>query len=320
MKRRGRPRAPGLTPRETQVLALIRAGRSNREIAEELGISLQGVKYHVTEILGKLGVDSRKAAAGWEPGATRRWGFAPVVVWRSFAEGALAVMSPKVIAAPIGGLLALGIVFGVILTESDEQTAAPAAVLTAEPTATPEVPPICEQTDCMFAREIRTEVSSLEEAAGIATFQPRLPAYIPEGFDESRMMHTRPGPMTAVRADGSWEEGPFAADPYYDTVWAIYTNDEGGRLTVQQGYYQVAPTGWWDIAPEGMRGTVELRGTELRWIKGGRNRLRSGSPTVTEAFDQFRVAGTTAVTSCIGPWVLSRSTPGRSHLVARGVM
>ncbi len=66
MTRRGRPPTPGLlTPRETQVLALIREGLSNREIAEALGISLQGVKYHVTEILGKLGVSSREEAAAW---------------------------------------------------------------------------------------------------------------------------------------------------------------------------------------------------------------------------------------------------------------
>jgi glutamate racemase len=60
MQRRGRPRHPGLfTARERQVLALLRRGFSNREIAARLGISAAGAKYHVAEILSKLGAGSR---------------------------------------------------------------------------------------------------------------------------------------------------------------------------------------------------------------------------------------------------------------------
>jgi len=47
------------------VLALIREGLTDREIAARLGISLDGVKFHVSEILGKLGVTSRNEAARW---------------------------------------------------------------------------------------------------------------------------------------------------------------------------------------------------------------------------------------------------------------
>ena len=66
MKRRGRPPHPDvLTPRQWQVLALIREGLTDREIAQRLGISLDGVKFHVSEILGKLGVTSRNEAARW---------------------------------------------------------------------------------------------------------------------------------------------------------------------------------------------------------------------------------------------------------------
>ncbi len=51
MGRRGRPRHPDiLTPREWEVLALLREGLSNPEIAERLGISRDGVKFHVSEI------------------------------------------------------------------------------------------------------------------------------------------------------------------------------------------------------------------------------------------------------------------------------
>ena len=52
-----------LTSREVQVLRLIAAGASNRDIAEQLVISERTVKSHITHILGKLGVSSRTQAA-----------------------------------------------------------------------------------------------------------------------------------------------------------------------------------------------------------------------------------------------------------------
>ena len=51
-----------LTSREQDVLEQIAAGLSNREIASTLGISEHSVKFHVSGILGKLGVTSRAAA------------------------------------------------------------------------------------------------------------------------------------------------------------------------------------------------------------------------------------------------------------------
>jgi DNA-binding CsgD family transcriptional regulator/tetratricopeptide (TPR) repeat protein len=53
----------GLTPREVEVLRLLVEGRSNRQIAEELFISGKTVSVHVTRILAKLGVHSRRDAA-----------------------------------------------------------------------------------------------------------------------------------------------------------------------------------------------------------------------------------------------------------------
>lgn len=51
------------TPRQRDVLDGIAQGKTNPEIADELGISRDGVKYHVGEVLSKLGVDSREEAA-----------------------------------------------------------------------------------------------------------------------------------------------------------------------------------------------------------------------------------------------------------------
>ena len=53
----------GLTARETDVLRLITAGRTDREIADELFISPRTAQTHVTSILAKLGVATRAEAA-----------------------------------------------------------------------------------------------------------------------------------------------------------------------------------------------------------------------------------------------------------------
>ena len=92
MGKRGRPRYPDvLTPREQEVLALVREGLTNAEIAERLSVSADTVKTHVSQILSKLGVGTREEAAAWAPEAEgegwtwRRWvmvglGTATVVV------------------------------------------------------------------------------------------------------------------------------------------------------------------------------------------------------------------------------------------------
>lgn len=52
-----------LTERELEVLRLIADGKSNQEIADALFITVKTVKAHVTNILGKLGVEDRTQAA-----------------------------------------------------------------------------------------------------------------------------------------------------------------------------------------------------------------------------------------------------------------
>ncbi|MCC6268794.1 MAG: SH3 domain-containing protein [Dehalococcoidia bacterium] len=56
-------REPEWTPRQREVLDLLVRGRTNSQIGDQLGISLDGAKWHVSEIITRLGVESRDEAA-----------------------------------------------------------------------------------------------------------------------------------------------------------------------------------------------------------------------------------------------------------------
>jgi DNA-binding NarL/FixJ family response regulator len=49
----------GLTPRERQVIALVGAGYTNKDLAQKLGISENTAKHHLTNVFDKLGVSNR---------------------------------------------------------------------------------------------------------------------------------------------------------------------------------------------------------------------------------------------------------------------
>src|SRR5678810_316827 len=66
MPKRGRPAHDDLlTPAEWRVVEAVRHGMSNRDIAARRGISLDAVKFHVANALGKLGLKNRMALRHW---------------------------------------------------------------------------------------------------------------------------------------------------------------------------------------------------------------------------------------------------------------
>lgn len=87
---RGRPRHPDrLTPAEWRIANAVRHGMSNGEIRRRLGVSLDAVKYHVSNVLGKLGLETRADL--------RHWRGAPVesaLQSRRHAMAASAVLGP----------------------------------------------------------------------------------------------------------------------------------------------------------------------------------------------------------------------------------
>jgi DNA-binding NarL/FixJ family response regulator len=62
----------GLTTREGEVLAWLSKGKTNRDIAQILGLSPRTVDKHLEQIYAKLGVENRTAAAAVATNATRR--------------------------------------------------------------------------------------------------------------------------------------------------------------------------------------------------------------------------------------------------------
>ncbi|MGE3076337.1 MAG: LuxR C-terminal-related transcriptional regulator [Dehalococcoidia bacterium] len=122
-----------LTKRQREVLDLIGRGRTNYEIAQALGISLDGAKWHVREVLARLGVESREQAA-------ERWRHERS--WLSRTRGAfvgLLHMAPVRLALAGAAASALAVaVTGVIFVTRDDD--APANIIDA-PTEAPALTP-----------------------------------------------------------------------------------------------------------------------------------------------------------------------------------
>lgn len=120
MNRRGRPPHPDiLTPREWEVLGLLREELTNEQIADRLGITERGARYHVSEILSKLGVSSRQEAADWHPeeAAPERTRLTRLRRW------ALAPLALKIAGAAFAGVAIIGataLALGVALTGGDD--------------------------------------------------------------------------------------------------------------------------------------------------------------------------------------------------------
>ncbi len=123
--------------RQREVLSLLAKGKSNQEVADVLGISLDGAKWHVSQILGELqAADRQEAADYWRryTGLTPRFGrtFRALVGATDF-KAAFAVVS-------IGGVVLFGVLLVGLASNSNEASPPPPTVAPTEsivPTNTP---------------------------------------------------------------------------------------------------------------------------------------------------------------------------------------
>jgi len=81
---------PEVTARQREVARLVSEGLTNDEIALRLGVSPSGAKYHVSELLGRLGLERREEIAQWYRTAGTTETPRPVR-WRGWQRAAFAL-------------------------------------------------------------------------------------------------------------------------------------------------------------------------------------------------------------------------------------
>jgi len=137
--------------REREVLDLIARGRTNGEIAESLGITFATAKWHVSELITKLGVASREdVAAYWQRERSLRGRMGRI------ARGMIALPVAKLAVggATVAALAAAGGISWGAFADESAQSAPAVAEATAVPTSTP-VPtatPVPAQTPTISGR------------------------------------------------------------------------------------------------------------------------------------------------------------------------
>jgi DNA-binding CsgD family transcriptional regulator len=117
--------------RQREVLDLVAHGKSNQDIADQLGISLDGAKWHIREIFARLGVDSREEAAEyWRARNGLRLRFTRLL--RSLGVGA--PWAKAVLASAVLVVVAVAATTVVIALRQDDGQSFTATAITADPT------------------------------------------------------------------------------------------------------------------------------------------------------------------------------------------
>jgi DNA-binding CsgD family transcriptional regulator len=231
-----------------EVLELLRLGLSNREIANRLGVSLAGAKFHVSEIISKLGVSSREEAANWRQRA-------PLLAPTLFLPRRLDWRHLVPIAAVSSALLILVAILAIGGRDSRNELAWTTVAATAVPTATPEG----LQSSAEFLRP-----TSLSEAQALATFPILLPPDLPAGFELHEIVYFK---------------HKYRCPPAIDTYQCVPTQNDFVQLTfmgadgefmLAQGYGGGAFGNIAHLfAPLHYRGLVDVvTGRQARWVKG----------------------------------------------------
>lgn len=130
--------SPAWSARQREVLDLIVRGRTNAEIAETLGISFATAKWHVSELIGKLGVSSREEVADyWRRERAPRRRFTRAL------RGLLAGPALKLAGGgAVAGVAATGVVWVAIAMNGAGGEPGLTATLSTTPTPTATVVPV----------------------------------------------------------------------------------------------------------------------------------------------------------------------------------
>lgn len=270
-----------LSPRQREVLELIARGKTNAEIADELGISLDGAKYHVREILAKLGVESREEAAQEWRRMRSPLGWLRHLVLAGL--GGLPKSGPLLALVGAGAVVASGgaAIAVIALTGGEDRTTLASADVAA--TATPTAEPTATPTPGGDDDALRRDAEEYAKALGIS---------LDEAIERLRMQ-TNSGPIIqALRAiapgrlAGTWVEHvpDFRVVAWYtgdaiglDPAWIIAAQSDipveirlGAKYTEDE-LLSLAQRVMWSIGPRGGAGGYGdvMTGTVVLWIPAG---------------------------------------------------
>jgi DNA-binding CsgD family transcriptional regulator/photosystem II stability/assembly factor-like uncharacterized protein len=233
MAKRGRPRHPDvLTPREWEVLSLLRENLTNEQIAERLGVTLHAARYHVSQILSKLGVATREEAAVWQPEPVRagpHWSIA-FQIWLT-AAAAVAVIAV--------GVLAWGVARG---SGDDEPAASPTP---SQPTVTQPVASATDSPVSTFAHPTPPitgpsvfEMQLLDEGFAVMLTAQGLytTALVPQGeridvpeVDITPSGITNMGGFWFLDREHGWVVSTGRRNEAYETQVFVYRTSDGGQ-------------------------------------------------------------------------------------------
>jgi DNA-binding CsgD family transcriptional regulator len=300
-----------LTARQQQVLELIASGCTNREIGDRLGISLDGAKWHVSEVLARLNLDTREEAADyWR----RQNGLRTRLARVAKATGAAVSWKWLAAAGALTGVAAIAAIAVLVVLDGESAPPAAAPVSTAMATATPThspgpavVPTTPGPVDDLSVSLTLTPASGNCSALTAVSFEGR--GFNPNstvvvtrslGFDQATTVAVSP-----VEADGSFRvsdvdlstaedchpgdtvvftarsPGPVAGDPIAS---AVFTANQLGRFWIEPdagGCGGIPVT----IRGEGLPPNIPLR---FAWGEAG--------PLPVHVFAQFNETATTDAT------------------------
>lgn len=250
---------PTWTPRQREVLDLLLKGSTNTEIAQALGITRDGAKWHVSEIISKLGVESREEVAEyWRARNGLRLRFLRFV--RSAVASAALAKATAGLAA-FGAVSATAVILLVTMNGSGGATPEASQSVAAVP-----VPSIA--------------ASSFEDVQRQLPF----PLLYPESsfhFEKATIYCNKIGANALCDGYSAWVE-------------ISYRDGSSNDLTIAQGYFGM-PHGQYLMARPEWSGTTTIDGKAAWWIdcravpEG--QCARSGEPGATIVADRQSLVG-----------------------------